>query len=194
MDRQANQSRLSHLRTEVQLTGAGFGHAPQIVESARGTQVVHDCANCAWLDERVDKDGTEQNLDNTFDAQKQLLIFDVSDDERRVEVKMTRRNGGPYLESRRPTEEELAAYLEVNPSMRTWTFAKIMTGTITCNKVSLRGQLHDALVHASSWGLDRLIRTRAIEGIEVVPLSGEYDIADHEIAAPRSVSTVASVV
>jgi hypothetical protein len=94
--------------------------------------------------ERVDKDGTERNLDNTFDAQRQLLVFDVSDNERRVEVKMTRRNGGSYLESRRPTEEELAAYLEVNPSMRTWTFAKIMTGSITCNKVSLRGQLHDA--------------------------------------------------
>jgi hypothetical protein len=38
--------------------------------------------------ERIDGNGGERDLDNTFDVQKQLLIFDVSDDEKRVEVQM----------------------------------------------------------------------------------------------------------
>ena len=72
-------------------------------------------------------------------------------------------------------------YLEANPAMRHWTFEKIMTGATMSNKVTLRGQLHDALVHASSWGMDRLIKAGAMTGIEVVPLANADEIADHEI-------------
>jgi hypothetical protein len=134
--------------------------------------------------ERIDDKGGERDLDNTFDVQKQTLIFDVSDDEKRVNVPMIRRNGGLYLQSRRPTAAELATYLEQNPSMAKWTFSGIMTAVgdkYRCNKVSLRGQLHDAMVHASDWGLDRLIRARALDGIDKVPLSGVDEMADHEI-------------
>jgi hypothetical protein len=76
--------------------------------------------------ERTDEHGGERNLGNTFDARRQLLIFEEDDPERRVEIKMERRNGGSYLKSRRPTPPELSAYLEMNPEMKHWTFAKIM--------------------------------------------------------------------
>ena len=46
IDTKANETRPAHLFSETQLLTAGFGHGAQVLDG----KVVHDCANCAWLD------------------------------------------------------------------------------------------------------------------------------------------------
>jgi hypothetical protein len=91
-----------------------IGPAGAISEGNWASLTSHD----GIVRERVDDHGGERVLDNNFDAQRQLLIFDASSATNRIEIKMTRKNGGSYLESRRPSALEHEAYLEAYPSMR----------------------------------------------------------------------------
>jgi hypothetical protein len=95
---------------------------------------------------------------------------------------MTRRNGGSFVLSRRPTAMETEEFLKVNPQLRKWTFSQLMSGGmgVAMQKMTLRGQAFDSL-QCGKLVLDKLIKGGAIAGMESIPLSGIDQDADDEI-------------
>ena len=76
--------------------------------------------------ERVGEDGEERELNNSIDNTTCLVTFGVSRGYDAVRASMTRRNGGSFVLSRRPTEIETEEFLRVNPQLRKWTFSQLM--------------------------------------------------------------------
>jgi hypothetical protein len=72
----------------------------------RATLMSH---NNGIVRERVGENGDERDLDNSTDNTNCLVIFGVSQGYGAVRASMTRRNGGSFVLSRRPTAMETEA-------------------------------------------------------------------------------------
>jgi hypothetical protein len=96
--------------------------------------------------ERVGEDGDERDLNNSIGNTNCLVTFGVSRGYDDVRVSMTRRNGGSFVLSRRPTAMETKEFLRVNPQLRKWTFSQLRSGErrFAMQKMTLRGQAFDS--------------------------------------------------